>query len=82
MERLGAITISGSSGNVKWIEWLHAKIYVSEKSAIITSLNLLATSFSFSIESGVQFHPSRMYRDMKAEVDKLGCLAAELRRLE
>ena len=38
-----------------WLPWLHAKIYVSENRAIISSLNLLSTSFELSYETGVLF---------------------------
>jgi phosphatidylserine/phosphatidylglycerophosphate/cardiolipin synthase-like enzyme len=41
--------------SVRWVTWLHAKIYISEKHAIISSLNLLETSFELSKETGVQF---------------------------
>ena len=40
---------------VQWLPWLHAKIYVSENRAIISSLNLLSTSFELSHETGVLF---------------------------
>ena len=55
---------------VKWVEWLHAKIYVSEKEAIISSLNLLKSSFQDSIESGTRFvAPSELYRNTKGRAD-------------
>lgn len=37
------------------VEYLHAKVYASEKCAVATSLNLLASSFANGIEIGVQF---------------------------
>lgn len=35
------------------VEWLHAKVYWSPSGALLTSLNLLETSFNNSIEFGV-----------------------------
>ena len=60
--------------SVKWATWLHAKIYISEKNAIISSLNLLETSFGLSKEAGVQF-PS-----ISSEFDETMKRAEELRR--
>ena len=60
--------------SVKWATWLHAKIYISEKNAIISSLNLLETSFGLSKETGVQF-PS-----ISSEFDETMKRAEELRR--
>ena len=57
---------------VKWLEWLHAKIYVSEKKAIIASLNLVQTSFERSRETGVQFYsPDPQFEDARRRAVKL-----------
>jgi len=57
---------------VKWLEWLHAKIYVSEKNAIIASLNLVQTSFERSRETGVQL-PSSLpqFEDARRRAEEL-----------
>jgi hypothetical protein len=71
MERLDVTTISRGLGTVKCIDWLHAKIYVSEKSAILASMNLVGSSMIYSKEIGAQFFPpNRMYQDLKAQAVK------------
>lgn len=56
----------------KWLERLHAKIYVSEKKAIIASLNLVQTSFERSRETGVQFYsPDPQFEDARRRAVKL-----------
>jgi phosphatidylserine/phosphatidylglycerophosphate/cardiolipin synthase-like enzyme len=52
---------------------LHAKIYLNEKNALVTSLNLLETSFNNSIEVGVM-----LSRDSAAYAQLRSCLRTEI----
>lgn len=61
---------------IKWAKWLHAKIYISDTVAIITSINLLETSFDRSTESGVQISiHSNLFAGTVQRVNAIVCSA-------
>ena len=50
--------LRGQGVVVSLVDWLHAKIYISENEAVVTSLNLVDSSFNESREAGCRFYSS------------------------
>lgn len=54
----GIAQLQDKGVEIRMIDWLHAKIYISEREAIVSSLNLLESSFNESREAGCKIPSS------------------------
>jgi hypothetical protein len=77
-------TVKAAGVEIEYLPHLHAKIYLSKTTAIVTSMNLLETSALNSWEIAIRFHQDTDFADyakVKDEVRKLHQRAVDDRKL-